>query len=395
MKSIVVCLPLFVITSPAGDDLAAPDEARAIAEQMWAMFDKINDVQLRFRSEMRPVGGNASEAGRRWDKGFYAYKRGGYELLRYEETEAKQTPIAWSYVLTPETLQGWREDPQTGSRTGAVRQPTILNFRVQWAPGHYLPIGLIQDKVRQYLMTGDYVVRLPEGKAGDPQLIAPVAKPPVPPGVDASRITQMNHVITLSRAHGMVPIKIVMYRDKVKQIETTLELAETSHGSGIWLAEHGVCRQLTGGGGVFVKGVESEYWLEPGSLKVNAGLADTFFDPEFPAGTRVWDDVTKSQFVEGEKTGGRESDLAGLASRAEQMVPVQQPPAGPVAADGWSWTGSLAAALLLAALTAVFWTVGRKTLRFRTVADSTASSHHLLKVETQPRAAATGKPRMT
>jgi hypothetical protein len=282
------------------DDLAEPELARAIAEQAWASFDGIYDLECVFQSTMHPAGATIEEAGKRWDNGYYAYKRGGYELVRYEETVKESPAIGWTYVLTPKRMRGWRDDPERGSRTGAVQQPTLLNFRLQWAPGQYLPLGLWHDKLRYYLNGGEYnggeyVVRLPNGTDGNPELITPVrAKDKEPAAPDAAR-RDIVYVLTLARDKGMSPQKIEWFRGDKKEVETNLDLAEVA--PGVWLAEHGTCKQLIGGQGVYAKGVESEFWIEPGSVRVNAGIEESFFDADFPPGTRVVDRINHTQYT--------------------------------------------------------------------------------------------------
>ncbi len=331
-RSLAFAAILAALASPAAraDDLAEPQLAQAIAEKFWDGFDRINDVELKFRSTMKPAKAKEGEAGHRWDKGYYAYKRGGFEFLQYEETEfiggQATGPVAWTYILTPKNLRGWRDDPETGNRQGAIRPPNIMNFRLPWTPDNFLKVAYHHTKTRGYIATGRYVVRLREGKSGNPQLIAPVT-----PAKDANdkRTSADAHkekhapppvyVFTLARDHGMSPVKVERYQNNIKEVETSVELAEVI--PGIWLAEHGVSRQLP-----YKKGVEaitSEFWLEPGSLKINTGLKAKLFDAEFPSGTRVWDDVSKRQFTQDSGGRGRVEQLAAVSARSQELAPRQ------------------------------------------------------------------------
>jgi prepilin-type N-terminal cleavage/methylation domain-containing protein/prepilin-type processing-associated H-X9-DG protein len=315
----LLCAALFATGSARADDLAEPELARAIAEQALAMFDRIDDLDCVFRSTMRPAGAGP-EAGKRWDKGYYAYRRDGHELVRYEETVGEGSPIGWTYVRTPDQMRGWKEDAQSGTRAGTVKPPTLLNFRLQWAPGHYLPFGLFHEKLRYFLSAGEYVVRLSHGKDGDPELIAPV-RPKDETAPDESKTrNEITYVLTLARNRGMSPVKIEWYRNGKQQVETTLDLAEVA--PGIWLATHGICTQLTGGEGKYAKGVESEFWMEPGSVRINAGLDRALFEADFPPGTRVANRITQERYTTGIETEKRNAGLDAAARRAEELAPL-------------------------------------------------------------------------
>ncbi len=345
-------LVILMLGSIYADDLAEPELARAIAEQSLATFDRIKDLDCVFRSVMRPGGSSSPEHGKRWDNGYYAYRRGDCELVRYEETVGQGSAIGWTYVRTPDRMRGWREDPQSGSRTGAVQQPTLLNFRLQWAPGNYLPLGLFHEKLRYFLGSGEYVVRLPHGKEGNPELIAPVhPKADHREGESASR-NEIIYVLTLDRDRGMSPIRIEWFRNAKKQVETQLDLAQVS--SGVWLAEHGVCTQLVGGEGKFAKGVESEFWMVTSSVRINSGLDDSLFHADFPPGTRVMDRITKEQYTAGVPTEKRNDSLDAAARRARELAPLLPQP-GQRSRGVWEWIlGGIGAVIVVGSVAGVF-----------------------------------------
>jgi hypothetical protein len=85
----------------------------------------------------------------------------------------------------------------------------------------------------------------------------------------------------------------------------------------------------------FAHGAESEFWLEPGSVKINSGLQVALFNPEFPPGTGVADHLTRTEFTQG-APGGPASDLKALSAATQAVAPVNAKTKPPVAVAGWT-----------------------------------------------------------
>jgi hypothetical protein len=100
--------------------------------------------------------------------------------------------------------------------------------------------------------------------------------------------------------------------------------------------------------------VESEFWSELGSLRLNSRLDVAFFNPEFPPGTRVTNLFTNTEFAQG-APGGPASDLKARSLASQAMAPVNanSKTTPPVAVAGWTgidWVvASLGTLLALAA----------------------------------------------
>jgi len=300
------------------------------------MFQPLADLQLNFASERYEAGRQQGPGTRRWRDGFYAYKRGGYELIRYREWNGRQKrQFKFVYVKTPQELRGFQEDLQYGIRQGGIMAPMILNFRVYCSPGELLLVPRIHEQVSRSLASGTYVVRLLDGPEGDVELIYPVW----PKG--AERHPQYQNVLTLSAKHDYAPIGFRSYLRGKLISEWELELFKVQEG--LWLGREAHGRQTPNQG--WPNGLEFHLKVDVLSVKVNSGLKPDFFTFEFPPGTRVYNRITQERYVVGMDQADAGKRLKAMAARAEELAGPPRPLARSRA--GWSGTDWLVAASAL------------------------------------------------
>jgi hypothetical protein len=323
----------------AGSEIASPEEAQSIAQEFCNAYRELVDFQLRFESDRWAKGDEEGPAARRWREAFYAYKRGGYELLRYREWNGRQRrKFKFVYAMTPDELRGFQEDIKYGIRQGGIRPPLMVNFRVYCSPGRLLLVPFIHERVRWWLMRGHYVVRLPDGTGGDAELIAPVW----PKGEDDDQRPRDVYILTLSREHNYAPMRFEQYRGERKLCEWELkELFEAE--PGIWFPREVRGRQLPNK--AYPEGLEFELKVDVLSVKVNSGLEPEFFTFEFPPGTRVYDRITQERYVVGMDEADAEARLKLLAARADELAGPPRPLRRRRA--GWTSTDTLVAACAL------------------------------------------------